>query len=158
MLTSSWQKSVQGEKRSEKDEGELSRFVVDTNLLLSSFTSAGRPRVILNRIRDRLDLLCISPPILEEYLTVLQRAGIAEDLITSLFSLFQDPDHVILVSPSRRIEIIREDPSDDMFLVCAIEARADYFISGDQHLKRLKSFRGIEIMSPREYLSRPGTE
>ena len=136
----------------------MNKLVVDTNVLLYSFISTGPPRVILNRIRDRLDLLCISPPILEEYLTVLQRAGIAEDLITSLFSLFQDPDHVILVFPSRRVGIIREDPSDDMFLECAIEARADYLISGDQHLKRLKSFRGIEIMSPREYLSRSGTK
>jgi len=135
----------------------VNKLVVDTNVLLSSFISIGPPRVILNRIRDRLDLLCISPPILEEYLTVLQRAGIAEDLITSLFSLFQDPDHVILVFPSRRVEIIREDPSDDMFLECAIEARADYVISGDRHLRRLKSFQGIEIIAPREYLSRPGT-
>ena len=136
----------------------MNKLVVDTNVLLSSFISIGPPRVILNRIRDRLDLLCISPPILEEYLTVLQRAGIAEDLITSLFSLFQDPDHVIPVFQSRRVEIIREDPSDDMFLECAIEARADYVISGDRHLRRRKSFQGIEIIAPREYLSRSGTK
>jgi putative PIN family toxin of toxin-antitoxin system len=132
----------------------VSKLVVDTNVLLSSFISAGPPRSILTRIRDRLDLLCLSPLILEEYFTVLQRAGIAEDLLASLLSLFQDPDRVLLVVPSRRIEVIRDDPSDNMFLECAIEARADYLISGDRHLKRLKSFQGIEIIPPREYLSR----
>ena len=132
----------------------MSKLVVDTNVLLSSFISAGPPRIIVNRIRDRLDLLCLSSAILEEYLTVLQRAGISEHLLASLFSLLHDPDHVLLVAPSRRVQVIRDDPSDDMFLECAIEAHADYVVSGDRHLRRLRSFQGIEIIPPREYLSR----
>jgi hypothetical protein len=132
----------------------VSKLVVDTNVVLSSFISAGPPRLIVNRIRDKLDLLCVSPPILEEYLMVLQRAGMAEDLLASLFSLFQDTDHVLLVHPFRHVDVIREDPSDNMFLECTIEAEADYLISGDRHLKKLESFQGIQIVSPREYLSR----
>ena len=132
----------------------MSKLVVDTNVLLSSFISAGPPRIIVNRIRDRLDLLCLSSSILEEYLAVLQRAGISEHLQASLFSLLHDPDHVLLVVPSRRVQVIRDDPSDDMFLECAIEAHADYVVSGDRHLRRLRSFQGIEIIPPLEYLSR----
>lgn len=109
----------------------MSRLAVDTNVLLSSSISAGPPRLVLNRIRDGVDLLCVSPPILEEYIMVLQRAGIAEKLLTSLFSLFQDTDRVVLVHPSRHVDVIREDPSDNMFLECAIEVGVDYLISGD---------------------------
>ncbi len=132
----------------------MSKLVVDTNVLLSSFISAGPPRIVVNRIRDRLDLLCLPPPILEEYLVVLKRAGIAEDLLRSLLSLFQDSDRVVLVLPSQRFNVVREDPSDNMFLECAIEAAANYVISGDRHLRRLRSFQGIEIIPPRQYLSR----
>jgi len=132
----------------------VSKLVVDTNVLLSSFISAGPPRLILNHIRDRLDLLCLSSSILEEYLAVLQRAGISEHLQASLFSLLHDPDHVLLVVPSRRVQVVRDDPSDNMFLECAIEARADFLISGDRHLRSLRSFQGIEIIPPREYVSR----
>jgi hypothetical protein len=78
----------------------------------------------------------------------------AEDLLASLFSLFQDTDHVLLVHPFRHVDVIREDPSDNMFLECTIEAGVDYLISGDRHLKKLESFQGIQIVSPREYLSR----
>lgn len=127
---------------------------MDTNVLVSSFISAGPPRLILNRIRDGVDLLCVSPPILEEYIMVLQRAGTAEELLTSLFPLFQDTDRVVLVHPSRHVDMVREDPSDNMFLECAIEAGVDYLISGDQHLKKLRSFQGIEIVTPREYVLR----
>ncbi len=134
----------------------MSKLVLDTNVLVSSFISAGPPRLILNRIRDRLDLLCVSAPILEEYFTVLGRVGVSESLLASLMSFFQDPDHMLLAIPSQRVEVIHDDPSDNMFLECAIEAQADYLISGDRHLKILKSFRGIEILTPREYLSRLG--
>jgi len=78
----------------------VSKLVVDTNVLLSSFISAGPARIIANRIRDRLDLLCLSPPILEEYLVVLKPAVIAEIHLASLFSLFHDPDRVLLVLSS----------------------------------------------------------
>ena len=114
----------------------MSKLVVDTNVLLSSFISAGPPRIIVNRIRDRLDLLCLSPAILEEYLIVLQRAGIAEDLLSSLVSLLRDPDRTLPVLPSQHVEVIRDDPSDNMFLECAIEARADYVISALSLLSR----------------------
>jgi len=128
--------------------------VVDTNVLLSSFIGSGPPRQILNRIRDGLDLLCLSAQILEEYLEVLQRAGVSDDLLSPLFFLFQDPDRVNLITPTRRVALIRDDPSDNKFLECAIEARADYLISGDRHLRRLRRFEDIEIVTPREYLSR----
>jgi len=78
----------------------VSKLVSTTNLLLSSFISAGPPRIIVNRIRDRLDLLCLSPPILEKYLTVLQRAGVAEVFIASSFSHLHNPDRIFLVLSS----------------------------------------------------------
>ena len=132
----------------------MSRLVVDTNIIVSSFLSSGPPRVILNRIRDRQDLLCVSRAVLREYLEVLTRAGVARELLEALLSVFQDPQRVMLVLPSRRLTVVREDPADDMFLECALEAEADYIISGDRHLRRLGIFEGIEILSPRAYLTR----
>lgn len=128
--------------------------MIDTNIVVSSFLTSGPPRSILNRIRDRQDLLCVSRPILREYLEVLARAGVSRKLLEALLSLFQDPERVILVIPSRRIAVIREDPADNMFLECAVEAEADYIISGDRHLLRLGTLEGITILSPRAYLTR----
>lgn len=128
--------------------------MVDTNIVVSSFLASGPPRLLLNRIRDRQDLLCVSRPIVQEYLEVLAREGVSWELLEALLSLFQDPDRVVLVIPSRRIAVIREDPADNMFLECAVEAEADYIISGDRHLLRLGTFEGTPILSPRAYLTR----
>jgi predicted nucleic acid-binding protein len=72
----------------------------------------------------------------------------------SVLLRFQDPNRILLAFPSGRLNVIPDDPSDNMFIECAAETGADYLISGDRHLKKCKSFQGIQIVSPREYLSR----
>ena len=67
--------------------------------------------------------------------------------------LLQDPGRAAVVVPTRRVDIIRADPQDNMFLECALEAHADYIVSGDRHLTRVRRFGGIEILSPRGYIS-----
>ncbi len=47
---------------------------------------------------------------------------------------------------------IKDDPTDDKFLACALEAKADYIISRDPHLRNLKHFHGIKIIDVKEFL------
>jgi len=47
---------------------------------------------------------------------------------------------------------IKEDPSDNKYLSAALEAKADFIISGDHHLKDLKVFEGIRILDPSAFL------
>ncbi len=110
----------------------------------------------MNRIRDGLDLLCLSPSILAEYVAVLGRAGVTRSLVESFLVLLQEPSRAVVVVSTHRVHIIQEDPTDNMFLECALEARADYIISGDRHLKRVGRFGAIEIHSPRAYLAKVG--
>ena len=54
------------------------------------------------------------------------------------------------------IQVVREcrDPKDDKFLELALNGRADLIITGDADLLVLNPWRGIEIVTPREYLTR----
>lgn len=47
---------------------------------------------------------------------------------------------------------IREDPADNKFIVCAIALKAEYIVSGDTHLRKLKNIGKIKIVSPAEML------
>ncbi len=49
---------------------------------------------------------------------------------------------------------IADDPSDDMFLSCAIEANADYIVSRDPHLRNLKHFHGVKIIDVKAFVER----
>lgn len=56
------------------------------------------------------------------------------------------------VTVSQRLSVIAEDPEDDKFLECALEAGADYLVSSDDHLLRLGSFEGTRILKPSEFI------
>jgi len=46
------------------------------------------------------------------------------------------------------------DPTDDMFLACAMEANADYIVSRDPHLRNLNHFHGIRIIDVKAFVER----
>jgi uncharacterized protein len=56
-----------------------------------------------------------------------------------------------LVEPSSRVHVCA-DPDDDRILECAVAADASYIVTGDDHLLRLKTFRGIQIVRPAAFL------
>jgi uncharacterized protein len=44
--------------------------------------------------------------------------------------------------------VVADDPKDDMFIACAVEAQAKYIVSGDKHLGRMKHYQAIRILEP----------
>jgi len=50
------------------------------------------------------------------------------------------------------VDEIREDPADNKYLSAALEAGADFIVSGDRHLKDLKVFEGMRILDPSAFL------
>ena len=47
-----------------------------------------------------------------------------------------------------------DDPKDSMLVECAVEAEADFIISGDDDLIRLRKFRNICVVSVNEFLEK----
>lgn len=50
------------------------------------------------------------------------------------------------------VNIIGDDTEDNKILECAISAGAEFVVSGDKHLLTLKSFEGIKIVTPEEFI------
>ena len=46
---------------------------------------------------------------------------------------------------------ICRDPNDDMIIACAIDAAADYIVTGDEDLLILKRYKDIVIINPRNF-------
>jgi putative PIN family toxin of toxin-antitoxin system len=128
------------------------RVVADTNVYVSIFQFGGRLSQILELAVDRAIDLFVSTPIVMELSGVL-----AEKFCWSVDRVQQVIDTLALfchsVTPQ---ELVRAaaDPDDDRILECALAANAEVIVSGDTHLLELKSFRGIPIMNPRQFLDR----
>jgi hypothetical protein len=47
---------------------------------------------------------------------------------------------------------VKEDHADDIVLRTAYDGKADYIVSGDNHLLSMREFRGIKIVTVDEML------
>jgi len=130
------------------------KVVLDTNVLISAILFGGKPRQILEKaIRGEIRL-CLSQPILEELKGVLQRSKFdysAEMIQVILTELTGIAD---FVNPSKTIDVVYEDPDDNRILECAVEAEANYIITGDSHLLKLIRYRNIEVLNAGAFLEK----
>ena len=55
------------------------------------------------------------------------------------------------VQPTEPLSGVCRDKDDDIVLACALEAAVDYLVTGDKDLLILKKFRGIRIVTPRDF-------
>jgi len=58
-----------------------------------------------------------------------------------------------LVVPNELEREVCRDPDDDHILAAAISGKCDGIITGDKDLLVLKSYEGIEILSPRDFIT-----
>lgn len=130
------------------------KVVLDTNVLISAILFGGKPRQILEKaIRGEMRL-CLSEPILEELRGVLQRSKFDYSPEMIQFILTELAGIADFVNPSEMIDLVLEDPDDNRILECAVEAKANYIISGDFHLLKLSRYRNIEVLNAAAFLER----
>jgi uncharacterized protein len=127
------------------------RAVLDTNVYFSAFLS---PKGVTFRIWQaairRQFVLLVSPAIMREIAEVLRLdLRWQESEIVAQLKLISRVAEIVV--PKINLQVIKADPDDDKFLECAVEGRADLIVSGDRHLTRLKSFRGIGIVRPIDF-------
>ena len=127
----------------------LPRVVLDTNVVISAFWG-GIPGKTLQAWFEERYIFLISPPILSEYQAVLKRL-LPDSAETPRF-LHAVYLKAVAVQPPNRLNVIQQDPADNRLLECAQAGKADYIVSGDQHLLRLKSFDRVRILTPRAFL------
>ncbi|HVP78984.1 MAG TPA: putative toxin-antitoxin system toxin component, PIN family [Thermodesulfobacteriota bacterium] len=130
------------------------KIVLGTNVLMSAILFGGKPRQILEKaIRGEIRL-CLSEPILEELKGVLQRSkfGYSPEMIQ--FILTELTGIADFVKPSETINVVAEDPEDNRILECAVEAKANYVITGDSHLLKLSKYLDIEVLNAAAFLEK----
>jgi len=130
----------------------MPKVVIDTNVYISAFNYGGAPlEVFVLGVRREIDIF-ISPSILKEIERVLlYDFDWPVNQVKETLSLIQRNSR--LVDPQEKIDVIKGDEPDNRVLECAVEAKADVIVSGDKrHLLKLKTFRGVKIQTPSEFL------
>lgn len=131
---------------------DVVRVVVDTNVYISALNFGGTADEVLMLGRAGVILVFISQPILNEVESVLLRkfkwsTSRAREAARAV------RDFAVRVNAIESVNVVREDEPDNRILECAVAADADVIVTGDQHLLKLRTFRNVQIMTPREFLS-----
>lgn len=126
------------------------RAVLDTNVFVSGVYWRGAPHDVLIAWEvGRFDVVA-SREILDEYSRVLEEVERAPEDRARWEAVLGD--RVYMVEPTEEIDAVPADPDDNKFLAAAVEAVAEFVVSGDKHLLALGSFRGIRILTPAAFL------
>jgi len=129
----------------------MRRAVLDTNVVVSALLQpAGPPGNIIDLGFGGRFRWYISEPILEEYALVLSRKRLGIDA-RRVSNFLKDLSKMALAVVPRLSLRECSDPTDDKFLECALQARADYVVTGNvRHFP--ERFHQIRVLLPRQFL------
>ena len=134
----------------------MHRVVLDTNVLVSgAIQKKGFPYKVVKAWEDDVLALVTSGPLIDEVNRVLHynkirvRYSLKEEEIKQI--LLNLMRYSIFINAPPKLNVIKEDPSDNSILAAAIGGKADYIISGDTHLLNLGAYKGISILTPKEF-------
>jgi putative PIN family toxin of toxin-antitoxin system len=127
------------------------KVVFDTNIYVSALVlPQSQATGAITRIIDGFDELIISKPIIDELLSVLARKFSRDADELARVAVFLT-DLASVAHPRKRLQVLTDEP-DNRILECALTGDADAIVTGDGAMLELKTFRGIRLMSLREYL------
>lgn len=129
------------------------RVVLDTNVYISIFT---RPesaifQVWTHAVHNHYELI-VSPVIVGEFARVSRRDFHWDEEKVRLHVRVINKKGIVVV-PQTIPDVIKEDPSDNHILACALAGNANLIVSHDLDLLRLKTFGTIGIISPIDFLN-----
>jgi len=134
--------------------------VIDTNIFVSALLSRnGVPAQVLKSWQEHQFILLTSQGIITEIAETLagfigrEPYNVTQQDIDEIIILLRTV--ALIVPGSADVSDAGIPDTDDLvFLACAVDGLADIITSGDKHLKALKNYRGIPVITARELLEK----
>ena len=122
----------------------------DTNVLLSATLWDGSvaQKLLFELLKQNVTIYS-TRAIVQEYQAILKR-----NFNFSEEDIVEGTDKILaflqVVSPETKVDIVKEDPSDNRIIECALVSHSTYIITYDKHLLKFGEVRGIRIIRPEE--------
>jgi putative PIN family toxin of toxin-antitoxin system len=131
------------------------KLVVDTNLVVSALLKPqSNPALVISLILRGDCSLCLTKDIMTEYAEVLAREKFqrldrpkVNELLSKLKKL------ALWIEPKVSLHEVVQDPADNALLECALEAKAEFLITGNIHHFPFKKYRQTLIVTPAEFMA-----
>ncbi|MFA5019725.1 MAG: putative toxin-antitoxin system toxin component, PIN family [Candidatus Pacearchaeota archaeon] len=127
------------------------RIVLDTNVFISGiFWEGNFCSQIIDKWRKGIFQLVSSPKLVEELVETLRafKISMPEETIQEWKNLIIETS--VMVDPIVAVRVVKDDPEDDKFIEAAVYGEADFIVSQDKHLLKLKEYNKTKILKPEE--------
>ncbi len=127
------------------------RVVLDTNVFISGiFWEGNFCSQIIGEWRKGKFQLVNSPKLIEEFLETLGsfKISMPKEMIQEWKNIIIE--NSVIVNPIITINAVKDDPEDNKLVEAAVCGRADFIITQDKHLLKLKEYNKIKILKPEE--------
>jgi putative PIN family toxin of toxin-antitoxin system len=125
------------------------RVVLDTNILVSAFFWEGNERKILIKCKNRNLNSITSLEILNELEKVLKiKFKVPENKIRDYSKEILYFSEIVF--PLGELNIIKEDPTDNIILETALIGKANILVTGNKHLLKLKKYKSVKILQAKD--------
>ena len=130
------------------------KVVIDTNVVISALLFGGTPGELINLWKTNRIIPLASKEIIEEYIRILAYPKFELSAQEIDYIIFQEilPYFDVVTSNPGKHHIIA-DPCDDKFIHCALSGKAQYIISGDDHLLSIKKIEALQIANASEFIA-----
>jgi len=123
------------------------RVYLDTNVLVSTFTTRGLCADLMRLILAEHDLMTGEANLGELRRVLTDRFGAATSVIASVESQLRD--QIVLSTPGTTGEVPVRDPDDAWVLASALSSNAELLVTGDRDLLALSALVELPIVTPR---------
>ena len=132
------------------------KVVLDSVVLVSAFLTKGLTWELVSLCREKANLYTA-----EEILQEVRRVLLGKDYIRRRYKYSNEEVEIFLgrlressdiVSSLPEVRVVKRDPKDDMIIACAVAVQADYIVSRDLDLLDLKTYQGIQIVPPEDFI------
>ncbi|MBI2336896.1 MAG: putative toxin-antitoxin system toxin component, PIN family [Deltaproteobacteria bacterium] len=129
------------------------RVVIDTNVFISALLFEGVVAQLVPLWKQKSFQYLLSKSVMSEYLRVLSypKFKLTEAEIKYLLEEELLPFVEIVQERKTKVPSL-EDPDDEKFLQLAMLGKAQYLVSGDSVLLKLKNFKQCQILNPIQFL------
>ena len=131
----------------------MQKIILDTNVIVSSLIQKNYPYLIVDHCIGGNAIICLSNPILQEYIEVLGRPKFARftDFKTNAdFLITRLSEMMEIYEPTTKLEIIKDEP-DNRLLELAQISSADFIITGNIGDFTMETYEKTRIVTPKDY-------
>jgi len=126
------------------------KVLFDTNVLFAAFATQGLCLEVVDKGVERFDIVT-SADLLDELTDALRRKLKLGPASKAALAEFRGLCEI--VDPAPLPEPVCRDADDDRVLAAAAAGGARVIVTGDDDLLVLRRYRGIRIVSPRQFLA-----